>query len=275
MANNRQNSIVSAGVSARTVSSGNARGRSPSSRCANASATANSVRMMVMLATWAARRTPAANAEGVERPTGQRLTESASSLERQATLRIATHGALGLPDLVGGVVPALRQRQLVCDSVGGEAAERVLPVGRPRSRAITSRTSAPLSTHRPLTTAADARSMLTRMRIAVARARLLHPPGQLLDELDETTPIDQKVAPRVLDHRFEITHSNGGRYHRERSLDGGLTTTVVQLAVVRGEEPEHVPRSIGEEPLIEGHDDVVSVLEPACRTVVQVGQPTG
>ena len=60
MARMRQKSIVSAGASARAVSSAKARERSPSSRCANASATANSARMMVMSATWAARRTPAA-----------------------------------------------------------------------------------------------------------------------------------------------------------------------------------------------------------------------
>ena len=71
------------------------------------------------------------HAEGVQRPAGQRLTQRPGPLERQATLRIATQGDLGLSHLVGGVVPALRQRQLACDPVGGEPAERVLPAGLP------------------------------------------------------------------------------------------------------------------------------------------------
>ena len=71
------------------------------------------------------------HAEGVQRPAGQRLAQGPGSLERQASLRIATQGDLGLTHLVGGIVPSLRQRQLACDAVGGEPAERVLPAGVP------------------------------------------------------------------------------------------------------------------------------------------------
>ena len=71
------------------------------------------------------------HAEGVQRPAGQRLTQRPGPLERQATLRIATQGDLGLPHLVGRVVPALRQRHLAGDAVGREPAERVLPAGLP------------------------------------------------------------------------------------------------------------------------------------------------
>ena len=214
------------------------------------------------------------HAEGVQRPAGQRLAQGAGSLERQATLRIATQGDLGLSDLVGGVVPALRQRQLAGYSVGGKPAERVPPAG-------VSELEHHLSIQR---SALDPSSTDDRRRCPqhvdpsadrVARVRLVDPPRQLLDELDETTPIDQQVAPRVLDHRFEIAHGDGNGYRRDRPLDRGLTAAVVQAAVVRSEESEHVSRSIGQEPLIERHDHVVGVLEPARRTGVQLGQPTG
>ena len=164
MARTRQKSIVSAGASARAVSSANARDRSPSSRCASASATANSARMMVMSATWAARRTPAATRSGVQRPAGQRLTQGAGSLERQATLRIATQGDLGLSHLVGArrpsapTTPARVRRRWRRTGRAGPASRT------PRDRAITCRFSAPLSTQRPLTIAAEARSTFTRVR---------------------------------------------------------------------------------------------------------------
>ena len=131
MARMRQKSIVSAGASARAVSSASARARSPSSRCANASATANSTRMMVMSATCGGATHAGSHPQGVQRPAGERLAQRPGPLERQATLRIAAQGDLGLPHLVGRIVPPLRQRHLACDAVGGEPAERVLPAGLP------------------------------------------------------------------------------------------------------------------------------------------------
>ena len=79
--------------------------------------------------------------------------------------------------------------------------------------------------------------------------------------------MDEEVAPRVLDHRFEVAHGDGGGYGRDRPLHRGLTTAVVEVSVVRREEPEHISRSIGEEPLVERHDHVAGVLEPARRRV--------
>ena len=72
------------------------------------------------------------HAEGVQRPPSQRLAQRPSPLERHATLRIAAQGDLGLAHLVGGIVPALRQRQLACDPVGREPAERILPARLPQ-----------------------------------------------------------------------------------------------------------------------------------------------
>ena len=274
MARMRQNSIVSAGVSARTVSSANARERSPSSRCANASATANSMRMMVMSATWAARRTPAAT----RRASSGRPASASPSARVPSNARRRSGSRLTAPS-------ACRTSSEESSQRSDNASSRATPLAANRPSGSCQQDVPEVGHHLAIQRSAlDPTSTDDRRRRPqhvdpkadrVARARLLHPPRQLLDELDETTPIDQEVAPRVLDHRFEIAHGNGGRYRRDRPLDGGLTATVVQLAVVRREEPEHVSRSIGEEPLIERHDDVVGVLEPACRTGVQVGQPTG
>ena len=204
------------------------------------------------------------HAEGVQRPAGQRLTHRAGSFERQATLRIATQGDLGLADFVGRVVPPLRQRHFACDSVGGEPAERVLPAGLPEIGQHLSTQRAALD---PATTDDRRRSPqhVHASADGVVRVRLVGPPRQLLDELDEPTPIDQEMAPRVVDHRFEIADSDGRRYRRQSPLDRGLTAAVVEAAVVGREKSEHVSRSIGQVPLIERHDHLAGVLEPTRR----------
>ena len=215
------------------------------------------------------------HAERVQRPAGQRLAQGPGSLERQASFRIATQRDLGR------VAPRRRRRPIV-PTAPVRVRRRWRRTGRagPASRtsprsAITCRFSAPLSTQRPLTTAADARSTFDTGAHGVVRARLVRPPRQLLDELHEAAPIDQEVAPRVGDHRFEIADGDGRRNRRDRSPDHGLTPAVVEVTVARRKEPQHIARSIGQQPLIERQDHFVGTLEPARGTSVQLGQPTG
>ena len=213
------------------------------------------------------------HSEGVQRPARQHLTQRSGPLERQATLRIAAQGDLDLSHLVGGIVPALRVRQFPGDSVGGEPAERVLPAGLPQvehhlsiQRAALDPASADDRRRRPQYVHSAAEG--------VVRPGPVDPPGQLFDQLHEPTTVDQEMAPGVVDHRFEVVHGDARGERSNRPRDRGLTAGVVEAAVDRREEPQHVSRSIGEQPLIERDDHFVGVLEPSRGAGMQLGQST-
>ena len=130
MARARQKTIVSAGASAMAPSSAIACGRSPSSRCDSASATANSARMIVMSATGASVRTAAAmRSASSGRPANAwpRARVASNAMRRSGSRLRAT---VDLADLVGGVVPRLRQGHRACDPVGREPAEWIVPARR-------------------------------------------------------------------------------------------------------------------------------------------------
>ena len=248
-----------------------ARDRSPSSRCANASATASSVRMMVMSATWAARRTPAAT----RRASSGRPASASPKARVPSNARRRSGSRLSATSACRTSSDASSQRS-------DNASSRATPLAANRPSGSCQQDVAEVEHHLSTQRSAlDPASADDRRRgpqhvhprpDGVARARLVDPPRQLLDELHEPTPIDQQVAPGVVDHRLEIAHGDGGGYRRDRPPDRGLTAAVVEAAVVRGEESQHVSRSIGEEPLIERDDHLVGVLEPARGTGVQLGQ---
>ena len=79
----------------------------------------------------------------------------------------------------------------------------------------------------------------------------------------------------MLDHGVEIAHRDGRGDRRDRAPDRELAPTVIEAAMVRREQAQGVPRSIGQQPLVQRHDHVVGVLEPARSAGVQLDQATG
>ncbi len=214
------------------------------------------------------------DAQGVDGPAGERVAERPRALEGEAPLGVDAQRPLALADVVGRFVPPLGEGRVPRHRVPAEPAQRVPPPAVPHGRhglpgehAAVAPTAADHG--------ADRQQHGDPWPQAGVGAGAVRPPGQLLDQLHETLPVDEHVAPGELEHGAEVGVGDLSGDGGDRPLHHLLPAVVAEAAVLRGHEPERLARHVGPQPVLEREDRLAGLLVPAGGALVPPGQAVG
>ena len=272
MARTRQKSIVSAGASASAASSAAARDRSPSSRCASASAMANSVRRIVMSDDGGGATNAGRHSKRIQRPSGQCLVRAPGSPRTTSDFR--DHGSTrARPDA---------PRRSCRPTAPRAPRSRPMPLGANRPNGScqqdspSSRIACRLSAAAFDPSSADKGSRgPEHVHVSTdraARGRSVRPPARLFDELHEPTAIDQEMAPGEVDHRVELADGDGRGIAAIVRFDGGLTAALVEACPGSRRGVAAHPSVDRRGATARAQRPLRRLLEPSRRTSVQIGQ---
>ena len=186
-----------------------------------------------MLPTSAAWRTPPATRSASRgRPASTSPGRGSPRTRSVVAGRVSTK--IRFPYLVARLVPALRQGHIAGYGIPAETAQRVSPPGvTKRHEELTSQPPGlgPIATDlggHGLEHGEAGLKCLVYGRAASAPRRLVY-------EFEEPAPVDEQMAPRVIDHGLEVAGDHGVRDGGDGAPDCSLPAAVVQQGFIGGQ----------------------------------------
>ncbi len=178
---------------------------------------------------------------------------------------------LQLPNLVR-CLPALGQRDVPCDHVRAESAQRIR---RPVVALLAQRAAREVTAARPVALHHRRDRLEHRQPAANRRTEvrdLSRPSARPIDRLEEDLPAHQQIRPGELHRRVKVAARDRGGKGRDRPRDRGFASRVVERRDLGCEESQSLARFVRGDPLVQRQSDLASLLEPPSSAYVHLGR---